>query len=121
MLCKGCTVIRAVFHLTSDVAEVCRLAMSFGISGQANENALNKGTPLVTRADGVVGRQPGASFLSSSSSAILFWVPVGITVQAGPRHIVAGLECGILTVVREGQNLSCLRIQVLIGSEVSDC
>ncbi len=93
-LCAGCTVIRAVLHLTSDVAEICRLAMSFGISSQGNVQALNKGTPLVQRADGVVGRQPGASFLSSMTSPILFWIPVGITVQEGPRFIVAGLECG---------------------------
>ena len=93
-LCKGCVIIRLVFHATADLNVVCRLAASLGGSDAASAEALDAGAPLVQRGSGVVGRVPAAPFWSLSGSPVLFWIPVGARVQRGAEYIVGGVTVG---------------------------
>lgn len=93
-LCKGCVIIRVVFHCTADLTVLCRLAASLGGSTLESAQALNAGTPLVQRGAGVLGITPAVPFFSLSASPVLFWIPIGVEVQRGAEYIVAGLEVG---------------------------
>ncbi len=75
------------------------LAASLGASGEATQEALDAGSPVVQRGAVRIGRTPGMTFDLEPSGEIRIIVPVGVLVGAGSRYMVVGFIQSEVTVV----------------------
>jgi len=67
------------------------IALSIGPSGEASREALNNGTPLISRGRGTVGTIPSLNMHVGGYVGANLWLPVGIRGSVGARFIVTEL------------------------------